>query len=98
MQAIIYKNWNGENKGNLNDAKLKAMAKTLGLDISAFNSCFGANKYKKDIQADFELGQTMGVSGTPSVFVNGQKVGEAGKIATFQDIAVAVDAIVNATK
>jgi protein-disulfide isomerase len=98
MQTIIYKNWNGENKGNLSDAKLKAMAKTIGLDTSAFNSCFSANKYKKDIQADFELGQKMGVSGTPSVFVNGQKVGEAGKIATFQDIAVAVNAIVSATK
>ncbi|MBK9924876.1 MAG: DsbA family protein [Anaerolineales bacterium] len=98
MQAIIYKNWNGENKGNLSDAKLKAMAKTIGLDTNAFDSCFDDNKYKKEIQADFELGQTMGVSGTPSVFVNGQKVGEAGKIATFQEIAVAVDLIVNTPK
>jgi protein-disulfide isomerase len=37
----------------------------------------------------------LGVSGTPSVFVNGQKVGQPGKIPTYQEIAVAVDAIVN---
>jgi len=95
MQAIIYANWNGENQGNLSNRKLKAIAETAGLDTDAFNTCFDDNKYKDEIQADFELGQEMGVSGTPSVFVNGQKVGQPGKIATFQEIAVAVDAIVN---
>jgi protein-disulfide isomerase len=98
MQAIIYANWNGENQGNLSARKLKALAETVGLDTNAFNTCFDANKYKNDIQADFELGQQMGVSGTPSVFVNGQRAGEAGKIATFQDIAILVDQIVNTTQ
>jgi len=95
MQAIIYANWNGENQGNLSNRKLQAFAETAGLDTDAFNACFSDKKYQDDIQTDFELGQQMGVSGTPSVFVNGQKVGQPGKIATFQEIAVAVDAIVN---
>ena len=98
MQAIIYANWNGENQGNLNNKRLKAMAETIGLDTGAFNSCFDSNKYKKDIQADFDLGKKMGVSGTPSVFVNGVRVGEAGKIATYQEIATAVEQIVNSTQ
>jgi protein-disulfide isomerase len=98
MEAIIFANWNGENQGNLSDNKLKAFAETIGLDTDAFNSCYNANKYKSDIQADFELGKQMGVSGTPSVFVNGQRAGEAGKIATFQDIAILVDAAVNAAQ
>lgn len=98
MEKIIFANWNGENQGNLNDRQLAAMAEELGLDMNAFNSCFDANKYKSDIQADFDLGKEMGVTGTPTVFVNGVRVGEAGKIATFQEIAIAVDAIVNSTK
>jgi protein-disulfide isomerase len=98
MEKIIFANWNGENQGNLNDRQLTAMAEELGLDMNAFNSCFDANKYKSDIQADFDLGKEMGVTGTPTVFVNGVRVGEAGKIATFQEIAIAVDAIVNSTK
>jgi protein-disulfide isomerase len=98
MQDIIYANWNGENQGNLNDRKLTAFAETLGLDMDAFNSCFSDNKYRDQIQADFDLGQQMGVSGTPSVFVNGQKVGQPGKIPTYQEIATAVDAIVNAAQ
>ena len=56
------------------------------------------NHDRKPIQADFDLGKEMGVTGTPTVFVNGVRVGEAGKIATFQEIAIAVDAIVNSTK
>ena len=71
---------------------------TIELDVNAFNSCFDANKYKDQIQADFDLGLEMGVTGTPSAFVNGVKVGEIGKVPTFQDIAVAVDAIVNTTQ
>ena len=73
-------------------------AEAIGLDTNAFNSCYDANRYKSDIQADFELGKQMGVSGTPSVFVNGQRAGEAGKIATFQDIAVLVDVIMNSAQ
>ena len=93
MKEILYANWNGENQGNLSNRRLTAMAEAAGLDMDTFNSCFSDNKYRDDIQADFELGQEYGASGTPSAFVNGQKVGEPGKIPTFQDIAVAVDAI-----
>lgn len=92
MHSIIYANWNGENKGNLSDVRLTAMAESIGLDMDAFNDCFNSRKYQNEIQADFELGQTMGVSGTPSVFVNGAKVGQPGKIATYQEIADAVNA------
>jgi protein-disulfide isomerase len=98
MEEVIYANWNGENQGNLSNVRLKAMAEGIGLDMGAFNSCFSDNKYKADIQADFDLGQEMGVRGTPSVFVNGVKVGQDGKIATYQEIATAVEQIVNSTQ
>lgn len=96
MQAVIYANWNGENRGNLSNRRLQAMAEAINLDMNAFNSCFKDNKYRDAIQADFDRAEELGVGGTPSVFVNGNPVGEPGKIASFQEIAVAVDAIVNA--
>lgn len=98
MQAIIYANWNGENIGNLSNRRLQAMAEAIDLDMNAFNSCFRDNKYRDAIQADFDYGEELGVSGTPSVYVNGKPVGEPGRIASYQDIAVAVEAIVNAAK
>lgn len=90
MHAIIFGNWNGENQGNLSDIRLQAMAESAGLDMDAYNSCFNSRTYQDDIQADFDLGEQMGVQGTPSVFVNGAKVGQPGKIATYQEIADAV--------
>jgi protein-disulfide isomerase len=35
----------------------------------------------------------MGVTGTPTVFVNGTQVGQPGKIASYDEIAQAVNAI-----
>lgn len=93
LKAVIFANWNGENRGNLSDRRLASMAKAVKLDMDAFNACFQSNKYKADIQADFDRGEELGVSGTPSAFVNGVQVGQPGKIPTFQEIAVAVDAI-----
>jgi protein-disulfide isomerase len=92
MHGTLYANWNGENLGTFSDRRLQAMAEALGLDMSAFNACFNANKYESEIQADFDLGGEMGVSGTPTVFVNGARVGDPGKVASYQQIADAVDA------
>jgi len=93
MHAILYANWNGENQGNLGDRRLQAMAESIGLDMNAFNECFNANKYKAEIEADFDKGKEMGVNGTPTVFVNGTQVGQPGKIATYDEIAQAVNAL-----
>jgi protein-disulfide isomerase len=91
MHDTIYANWNGENQGAFSTPHLQAMAESIGLDMDAFNECFTANKYKADIQADFDLGKEMGVSGTPTVFVNGKQAGQPGKIATYEEIAQAVE-------
>jgi len=96
MQAILYVNWNGENQGNLSNRRLQAMAESIGLDMGSFNDCFRVNKYESDIQADFDLGNEMGVSGTPSVFVDGNKVGEPGRVATYEVIAQAVELAISA--
>ena len=98
MHSIIYANWNGENQGGLSNVRLEAMAESIGLDMTSFNNCFDANKYQDEIQAGFEYGDNIGVSGTPSVFVNGVKVGEAGKIATYQQIAEAVELALSAAQ
>jgi protein-disulfide isomerase len=93
MHSILFANWNGENQGAFSSRRLQAMAESLGLDMDAFNSCFSANKFEAEIQADFELGGQMGVSGTPTVFVNGQRVGQPSQVASYQEIADAVNAI-----
>ncbi len=95
LHAVIYANWKGENEGNLSNSRLQAMAKSVGLDMKAFDACFQAYKYEKEVQADFDLGKNMGVNGTPTVFVNGVQAGQPGKIPTSDEIAQAVEQALN---
>ena len=88
---ILFANWNGENTGAFNDRRLVAFAEALNLDMDLFNGCFQENRYRDEIQADFDLGNEMGVSGTPSVFVNGEHV-TPGFVPSFADIQQAVEA------
>lgn len=88
---ILFANWNGENIGSFDDDHLIAFAETLGLDMDLFSACFEENRYENEIQADFNLGLEMGVSGTPSVFVNGQHISPT-HIPTFEDVQQAVEA------
>jgi protein-disulfide isomerase len=69
------------------------MAESIGLDMGAFNSCFNANQYEAEIQADLDLGKQWGVSGTPTVFVNGQRVGAPRQVPSYEEIANAVNAV-----
>lgn len=57
----------------------------LELEMDAFNSCLEENKYNEEIQADFELGLTRGVSSTPSFFINEQPLIGAQPLATFNE-------------
>ena len=88
---IVFANWNGENTGNYNDKRLTAFAQTIGLNMDNFNACFKANKYKDQIDKDKVDGENAGVSGTPSVFVNGQLI-KPGFVPSYNDIAQAINA------
>jgi protein-disulfide isomerase len=60
-----------ENGGSYNDKRLQAFAESLELDMTTFNQCFNDNKYAAEIDAEFQKGKSIGVTGTPTVFVNG---------------------------
>ncbi len=60
--------------GTFPDRKLKAIAETVGLDMAAFNTCFDTGRYANAVTSDESLARSLGVSGTPSLFVNGVRV------------------------
>ena len=49
-------------------------AKTLKMDMDKFNTCLTSNESMQFVQDSTKLAMELGVRGTPSVFVNGQKV------------------------
>ncbi|HEU0078219.1 MAG TPA: DsbA family protein, partial [Longimicrobiaceae bacterium] len=49
-------------------------AQQAGLDRGAFAQCLRSDKYQREVSESRQLGSTFGVSGTPTIFVNGKKL------------------------
>lgn len=54
--------------------KLSQAAGTLGMDTTQFSSCLDSKKYDKNVSDDLALGQSVGVSGTPTFYINGTQL------------------------
>lgn len=58
----------------------------LGLDSNSFRDCLTSGEYAQAIKDDFALGQKVGISGTPSFFINGRKLVGAQPFEKFKNI------------
>jgi protein-disulfide isomerase len=75
-----------ENSPKGNPEQLKAYAKDVGLDVTAFEQCFNSGKYQAAMQKDIEEGTRNGVTGTPAFFINGRMVSGAQPLESFARI------------
>ena len=62
---------------------LKAFAQEVGLDVPAFEQCVASGKHRAAVQRDVEEGQRLGVTGTPTFFINGRQLSGAQPLETF---------------
>lgn len=61
------------NQKNLGRDALENYARQVGLNMEQFTADLDSHKYKMAVEADLHLGSAIGVSGTPTLFVNGRK-------------------------
>ena len=87
--AMLFANQQGEASGAFSDRRLKAFAEALQLDTGKFNACFDARRYAEAVQADEQLARALGVTGTPTVFVNGTLVQNPLDFDEFQRLITA---------
>ena len=80
-----------ENGGGFTDKRLQVFAQSLGLDMGKFNQCFSANKYSSEIDTEYQQGVSLGVTGTPTVFLNGKTV-TPGFVPDYTALKSAIDA------
>jgi protein-disulfide isomerase len=50
------------------------LAQQVGLDQGKFESCVRSDQFQKEVTESSQLGQSLGVGGTPTLFVNGRKI------------------------
>jgi protein-disulfide isomerase len=65
---------------------LRDHATALGLNAAKFNECLDSGKFAKVINEDMQLGTQLGVSQTPTIFVNGRPVLGAQPFEFFQTV------------
>ncbi len=87
--SMLYANQHEEGGGSFVDTRLASYAENLGLDMTKFNTCFSSGRYAQAVRDDEQLGVSLGVHGTPSVFVNGQPVPNP---LSFDSVAQVVEA------
>jgi protein-disulfide isomerase len=56
--------------------KFIGYAQQVGLDRDAFTQCLRSDKYRKEVSESRQLGETLGVNGTPTLFINGKRAQE----------------------
>lgn len=69
-------------------AALLALARELGLDEADFAACVAEGRHQEDIASDVAAGAAAGVSGTPTVFVNGQVVAGVESFGALEQVVL----------
>jgi protein-disulfide isomerase len=72
--------------GDLTDEDLKRRAGELGLDATAFATCSASDKHDATIREAAAQGASLGVTGTPTFFINGRMIVGARPIEQFSTI------------
>jgi protein-disulfide isomerase len=75
-----------ENQEAITVDDLKAYAEELGMDTEVFNECLDTGAKEEAVQADFDAGSEVGVTGTPAFFINGLTLVGAQPLEAFQAI------------
>jgi len=70
------KYWDFNNTLFISDERLsrtvyESVASGLGLDMAAYKQCLDNRPYQKEVEADYQYATELGVSSTPTFFING---------------------------
>jgi protein-disulfide isomerase len=81
--AILFRN-----QSSLKPAQLKEYARVIGLDVTKFGAALDSGRFADKIQRDLNDGERIGVSGTPTFFVNGRRTSDF----SYETLKAALDA------
>lgn len=74
--SLFANNRDVEDQGSFDPRRLTEIAKSIGLDMTAYQSCFDSGKYKDQVAQDYKDATAANIQGTPffvlSYTVNGQ--------------------------
>ncbi len=89
FHARLFANQAGEGQGAFSDPRLGQLATAQGLEMNTFNACFVSSEAAAAVRADEQLARQFQLNSTPSLLVNGQRLGNP---LDFREVTAAIDA------
>jgi protein-disulfide isomerase len=65
---------------------LKSYANEVGLNVESFDRCFASGKYKAAVQQHLNEAAQLGLTGTPTFFINGREISGNQSLKAFEAI------------
>ncbi len=81
---LLFDKQNGENVGTFTKENLLSYAKDMGLDMTKFEPCLKNDQTLQRVVEDTNEGRQVGVTGTPTFFINGKPMVGAQPAQAFQ--------------
>lgn len=75
-----------ENQKAIDVNNLEQYAVNIGFNSDSFNNCLDSGKYFEEVKKDFSDGENAGVAGTPTFFINGEKLVGAQPFDIFEEV------------
>lgn len=69
MHDLVFSNFS-----QLSDEKFKELAAQIGLNVEKFTADYNSTKYEQTILQDMAAARNAGVTGTPTLFINGKRL------------------------
>lgn len=71
MHDWLFANWNGENQGGFAPARLREIAQSAELDMTAWDACMAVGDKQDAVKAETDQAVTDGINQTPTILLNG---------------------------
>jgi protein-disulfide isomerase len=92
----LFRNQARWSSASMPSSAFEQYASDVGIEAGPFKSCLNSERYADVVTANMELGQRMGVSGTPSVFLNANGVTRKLNNFDFASLTSAIEQITGA--
>ena len=79
--ALLYEN----QSAGFSEERLIELAREAGLDVGGFEEDLASGRFERAVAEDFQEGQEMGVTGTPTFIINGRVVAGLQPVEVYEE-------------
>ena len=91
MHDLLYQRQQSWNTSNNPTGVFEQYAQELGLDMTQYRAEVGSSDVLSRINGDLDEGKRLGVTGTPTFFIDGERIEDLTSISTVESFSALID-------